>query len=282
MKVLLAGKTSYIGRAVEALLQKEGHSVCAISVRDDGWKEMELSGFDAVVFAAAIVHRKDATEEEYFRVNARLPYEFAQKAKAQGVKQFLFLSTAAVYGAEKGLPGNVIGENTPLRPVSLYGQSKLEGERLLQTLSGDGFAVSVVRPMNVYGKNCPGNYIRAFVKLVRLLPVLPKAFDEAKQGLVYIDNLSALCAGILRDGRGGVYHAQDRDPISSCGLMAAIAAGLGKKRKFLPCGWLLKPLRKLSPVVKLYGGVCYSEAIVADLEENQAVDTTEGLKTAVL
>ena len=85
--------------------------------------------FDAVVFAAAIVHRKDITDEAlYYRVNAQLPYEFAQKAKEEGVKRFLFLSTAAVYGVGKTLPNTMtITGDMPLAADDLYGKSKLEG-----------------------------------------------------------------------------------------------------------------------------------------------------------
>ena len=109
---------------------------------------MDLSGFDAVVFAAAIVHRKDITDESlYNRVNAQLPYDLAQKAKAEGVKRFLFLSTAGVYKSNKTLPASIITADTPLEPDGPYGKSKLEGERLLKTLADDNFLLSICLKM---------------------------------------------------------------------------------------------------------------------------------------
>ena len=104
-----------------------------ISVRDDSWKQTNLTGFDAVIYTAAIVHRKDEMPlETYDAVNAQQPFEFAQTAKAAGVKQFVFLSTMGVYGQDKKLPyGNIVDEHTPLKPFSGFGSSKLKGEQLI-------------------------------------------------------------------------------------------------------------------------------------------------------
>ena len=263
MKLLIAGKNSYIGCHIgEFVRTKEPDSdVRYISVREDDWKTCDLSAFDAVVFAAAIVHRKDITDETlYHQVNAQLPYEFARKAKAQGVKRFLFLSTAGVYDSDKTLPNTmIISADTPLEPDSLYGKSKLEGEKLLGTLADEDFLVSIVRPMNVYGKDCPGNYIPMFKKLTRLTPVLPKAFLDVKQGMVHVEHVAKMCYLALKADHGGVYHAQDDEPVSSYEIMQALAKGMGKKRLSLPCHGLMKLFSKVGPVIKLFGGVAYAK-----------------------
>lgn len=265
MNVLIAGKNSYIGTHIgQMLLDTEpGARVTYLSVRDEGWKGMDLSGFDAVVFAAAIVHRKDITDPEvYHRVNALLPYEFAKKAKAEGVRKFLFLSTAGVYGVEKGLPrANIITAQTPLAPVLPYDRSKLEGERLLQTLEDEKFLLSIVRTINVYGVGCPGNYIGLFKKITRLLPVLPKAYLDVKQGFVHVDSLSKLCILALKADRGGIYHAQDPETVSAYDILSALAKGMGLKKKSLPCDRAARLLPRISPVVKFFGGVAYDPAL---------------------
>lgn len=265
MKLLIAGKNSYIGCHIGEFVrgQEPDSDVRYISVRGDDWKTCDLSAFDAVVFAAAIVHRKDITDETlYHQVNAQLPYEFAQKAKAQGVKRFLFLSTAGVYDSDKTLPNTmIISADTPLEPDSLYGKSKLEGEKLLGTLADEDFLVSIVRPMNVYGKDCPGNYIPMFKKLTRLTPVLPKAFLDVKQGMVHVEHVAKLCYLALKADHGGVYHAQDDEPVSSYEIMQALAKGMGKKRLSLPCHGLMKLFSKVGPVIKLFGGVAYAKEL---------------------
>ena len=283
MKLLIAGKNSYIGCHIgEFVRTKEPDSdVRYISVREDDWKTCDLSDFDAVVFAAAIVHRKDITDEKlYHQVNAQLPYEFARKAKAQGVKRFLFLSTAGVYDSDKTLPNTmIISADTPLEPDSLYGKSKLEGEKLLGTLADEDFLVSIVRPMNVYGKDCPGNYIPMFKKLTRLTPVLPKAFLDVKQGMVHVEHVAKLCYLALKADCGGVYHAQDDEPVSSYEIMQALAKGMGKKRLSLPCHGLMKLFSKVGPVIKLFGGVAYAkELAVCPLGSYTDADTRKLLE----
>ena len=60
-----------------------------------------------------------------------LPYQnqhFLKKAKAEGVRQFIFLSTMSVYGFDNG----VVTDKTAPKPVTDYGRSKLEAEYLLE------------------------------------------------------------------------------------------------------------------------------------------------------
>ena len=184
MKILIVGKNSYIAQRVGAwfLRKPTPPEVAFISVRDDSWKQLDLAGFDAVLYAAAIVHRKDDVPEElYDAVNAQQPFAFAQTAKAAGVKQFVFLSTMGVYGQVKKLPaGNIVDAHTPLKPFPGYGSSKLKGERLIQSLEDDTFHVSIIRPANVYGKGCKGGYISGFARIAADLMVFGCLFALGK------------------------------------------------------------------------------------------------------
>lgn len=65
-------------------------------------------------------------EELYYRVNRDLTIEVAEKAKAEGVKQFIFMSSMIVYGASKLwiVEMKVITADTPARPTNFYGNSK--------------------------------------------------------------------------------------------------------------------------------------------------------------
>ena len=282
MNILIAGKNSYIGRHVgQYVLAHEPQArVEYISVRDESWKTMDLSVYDGVVFAAAIVHRKDITDPEiYHRVNALLPFEFAKKAKAEGVKHFLFLSSAAVYGAEKALPKtNIITSQTPLEPVLPYDKSKLDGERLLQKLEDDGFLLTIVRTINVYGKDCPGNYISRFMKITRMLPVIPKAYTDVKQGFIHVDSLSKLCYLALKADHGGIYHAQDPETVSAYEILQALAKAMGIKRCSLPCHTPVRLLPRIGPVMKFFGGVAYDPALTeCPLGDYHVIECKEGL-----
>ncbi len=73
-----------------------------------------------------------------------MAYEVAQKAKSMGVKQFVFMSTAKVFGeSTTGKPA--WNENSECNPLDPYGKSKYEAEKLLLGLQNENFKVAVVR-----------------------------------------------------------------------------------------------------------------------------------------
>ena len=283
MKVLIVGKNSYIAQRTGACFEKKPvpAEVEYISVRDDSWKQAELSGFDAVIYTAAIVHRKDEVPlETYDAVNAQQQFEFAQAAKTAGVKQFVFLSTMGVYGQDKKLPnGNIVDEHVPLKPFPGYGSSKLKGEQLIQTLEDDAFHVSIIRPANVYGKGCKGGYISGFAKITSTLPVLPRAFEESRQGMLFVDNLAELCWLAVNSDCSGVYPAQDRTPVSAYDIMRAMADCICPKKKALPGQAALKLIQGNGLVNKLFGGVSYAEDYAkCPLGDYQLVEFRDAIK----
>ncbi len=259
MNFLIVGKNSFVGQGVGAwFAQKEpAPQVDYLSVRDDAWRAMNLSGYDTVIFTAALVHRPDVTDwAEYQSINVDLPDAFAKYAKSQGVKQFIFFSTVSVYQAERTLPkGTVITADTPLDSPSMYGKSKLLAEEKLQALMEDDFHVSIIRPTYVYGKGCRGRHIEVQQRLAKCLPILPKAFEDVKMGMVYIDNLAELTWLVANSGKSGIYHAQDKMPLSTCEILKTMAPGKGRIR----CQWLLRPFAGLSVAKRLFGGSAYSE-----------------------
>lgn len=283
MKVLIVGKNSFIARRTGEWFANKATPVEIeyISVRDDSWKQKDLTGITSVIYAAAIVHRKDEISEEiYDAVNAKQPFEFAQAAKKAGVKQFVFLSTMGVYGQDKKLPkGNIVDEHTPLSPASFYGSSKLKGERLLQSLEDETFHVSIIRPSNVYGKDCKGGYISGFARITAMLPVLPRAFDESKQGMLFVDNLAELCWLAANSDCSGVYPAQDSTPVSAYDIMRAMADCICPKKMTVRVQAVLRIVQGNRLVNKLFGGVSYAEDYAkCPLGEYQLVEFREAIR----
>ena len=104
--VLIAGSSSFIGKAFEAWAQEyfsDDLRVSSISLRGNEWRKAEFSKFDAILFCCGIAHvdtgRLSRREKrEYYRVNRDLCLLAAKKAKREGVSQFIFLSSAIIYG----------------------------------------------------------------------------------------------------------------------------------------------------------------------------------------
>lgn len=283
-KILITGAGSFVGKSLCAYLDgNPGYSVSTLSVRDDAWKHHSFTGVDVIYHCAAIVH-EPATKndsraaERYHRVNAVLPYELAVKARAEGVGQFIFLSSAAVYGVEStvGKPC-VIEKNTPTVPTDLYGQSKLEAEKMLQTLSDDSFKVTIIRPPMIYGASCKGNF-NALVSLARKLPVFPKTYNS--HFMLYIDNLSEFVRLMIDTEASGIFCPQNDCIVSTDEIVRLIAKQHGKKMIIIPGFlWALKILGCLSPKArKAFGSQFYNpqlshsemEYCVVSLEESIA------------
>lgn len=286
MRILIVGKTSFVGQTVAAYFLKMDSEVQvdSISVRGEDWRQQDFSPYDAVVFTAALVHRPDITDpKEYEKINTILPYEFACYVKAQGVKRFVYLSTVSVYQAGRSLPkAFVIDGSTPLKPSSVYGQSKLAGEERLRTLEGEDFRVSVIRSTYVYGKDCRGHHIATQCRLTKLLLLMPKAFKDVPMGMVYCDNLAHLCWLIVNSDCSGTYMAQDKDPLSTYQIMRIIAREKGLKRPSVPCTGLFRLFSRLGPMRRIYGGVVYSEELSAcPLGEYRLVSPEEGIKRSI-
>ena len=147
-----------------------------------------------------------ATKEEYEKVNVTQTLELAKKAKASGVKQFVFMSTVKVYGEETnvGLPRSArndsYNENSLCRPEDEYGKSKLKAEQELLKLKDDNFKVSIVRTPIVYGYGVKAN-IKSLINLVHKVPVLPFGNIENKRSMVYIGNLCHLVDTIIEQNQ---------------------------------------------------------------------------------
>ena len=118
-KILITGAGSYIGTSFEAYLGEnypEDYTVDTVDMQDPAWREKDFSGYDTVFHVAGIAHQKETKENAsvYYKVNRDLAVETAEKAKRDGVKQFVFLSSMSVYGMDTG----VITEETVPNPKS--------------------------------------------------------------------------------------------------------------------------------------------------------------------
>ena len=135
-RILITGANSYIGTSVEKYLAQwpDQYQVDTIDMIDGSWREKSFAGYDSVFHVAGIAHQDSGkiTEERkqlYYKVNTDLTVETAKKAKADGVGQFIFMSSIIIYGAS-GKMGEkkVITLETKPAPEGAYGDSKLQTE----------------------------------------------------------------------------------------------------------------------------------------------------------
>lgn len=239
-KVLITGKTSYIGQNLKRWLEQypEDYKVDAISVRDDSWKKESFGNYDVVLHLAGIAHvsTDPKMEKLYYKVNRDLTVELAKKAKADGVKQFIFMSSIIVYGdAEK------ITKDTKPNPRNLYGKSKLEAEQGIIPLQDDEFNVVIIRPPMIYGKDSKGNYPK-LAKAARFLPFFPDIDNQ--RSMLHIDNLCEFIKLMIDNDEQGLFFPQNAEFVRTSEMVRLIAEVHGRR---------VILTRVVNPVIRMMG-----------------------------
>lgn len=266
MRVLITGQNGYVGKSIANWLKKNGFEdseVSFLSLRGDKWKEESFYEIDSIIHCAALVHKNqnEHSLEEYRKINTILTAELAEKAKNEGVRQFVFMSTKGVYGMHKTCFDEVIvNEDTPLKPYKKYGLSKREGEIRLLEMNDKTFHVAIIRSPLIYGKGCSGNY-QQLRKMVLKFRVVPKM--SSKISMIYIDNLCELIRQIVLQDRSGIYMPQNLPVHSSTEMSALIAKYNGKKILYTN---LLNPIVKIASrfvpkINSAFGSSFYSEEL---------------------
>ena len=210
-KVLITGANSYVGTNVEKWLMREPdkYYVETLDMKDPHWKKYDFSKFDVIFHVAGIVHTKEKNNSYslFNRVNYELTVEVATKAKNDGISQFVFMSTMAVYGLEGSIKNiQVIHRNTLTKPKTFYGITKLKAEEEIRKLQSNGFSVLIVRPPMIYGEGAPGNYIK-LENLVKRIRIAPKF--ENQRSVISIDLFCINLKKYIDNCDSGVKFPQD-------------------------------------------------------------------------
>lgn len=235
-KVLITGAGSYIGTAFENWTVNHSLDIVTetLDMKGEAWREHDFHGYDSIFHVAGLAHAdvgkvSEETKQLYYRVNCDLAVECAEKAKAEGVGQFIFMSSIIVYGDSAGIgQQKVITRNTPLAPANFYGDSKVQAEAGLKKLDCDSFHVVILRPPMIYGKGSKGNY-PLLAKLAGKLPFFPK--EENQRSMLYIGNLCRFVELMVENEEQGVFYPQNKEYVRTADLVAAIAAEHGKRMR---------------------------------------------------
>jgi nucleoside-diphosphate-sugar epimerase len=152
MKIILTGAGGFVGQHFLAEYQAQ-YDIQTLSLRNEDWKKQSFAGADAIVHLAGKAHDMQLTSGDiYYEINTRLTQSLYEKAVAEGVKHFVYISSTKVYGDEIN---GVLDENSPLHPTDDYGKSKKQAEEYLR--SQTTIPVAIIRPPLVYGAGVKGN-----------------------------------------------------------------------------------------------------------------------------
>jgi nucleoside-diphosphate-sugar epimerase len=247
MSIFITGSTGFIGSAAVRNFAAAGFNVRA-GVRsadkdirrvphahevvvhgnleqEDRWQEI-LEGSDVVVHIAGPAHLNLGPAEipTAQRVIIEGTRNLAVGAAVAGVKRFLYLSTAHVFGS-RSPTGRPFREADPMHPQSHYAIAKMQAEQdVILAASGSDMDYVIMRPPMVYGPCAPGNFSR-LLRLVRSSWPLPLLGAHALRSFISIHNLTSalVVAADHPKAANGCFNISDGEDCSTVQMIKLIA-----------------------------------------------------------
>jgi UDP-glucose 4-epimerase len=166
------------------------------------FEDVDITG---VVHLAAKKRVGESVErpDYYWQENVVGLQNLIEAIENHDVQNFVFSSSAAVYGKPDVLPGTLITEQIPCSPINPYGATKLEGEVLSKAVAeSDGMKVAALRYFNAAGAGRPelGDQF-----IFNLVPIVFDALDRGNQPNVFGNDYPTPDGSCIRD----YVHVQD-------------------------------------------------------------------------
>ena len=290
LKVLITGASSYIGTSFEQyVVEHYGDTffIDTVDMKGDAWRDFAFSQYDIVFHVAGIAHADvgrvtEETKAKYYTVNTKLAIEVAEKAKEEGVKQFIFMSSSIIYGdsAPYGTKKRITIDTEP-KPANFYGDSKWQADKAIRRLADEDFTVAIVRPPMIYGENCKGNF-PLLSKLAKNLPLFPDVQNE--RSMIYIENFCEFLSQVMIREEGGIFWPQNAEYTRTSEIVKMIGEVNGYPVKVSKkWNWIVRlaacfPRRVSRLTNKAFGNMSYEKSMSKYDFNYQIVDFKTSIK----
>ena len=266
MTIFVTGATGFIGRnLVEGLFKKGGHTLLCLVRKSAKAKALERFGVtliygdvtrktsldkllnykvDAIFHTAGYV--EDKNPALLHRVNVLGSENVCRLALSLGVERLIYTSSVAVISGNPQVP---LTEDLPFKATNIYGESKIEAEKIVCKYRERGLRAVVVRPPMIYGEDEPHMMkLLLFITRHRLFPLLDKG--KAKFHLGYVKNITEAMLFLLdkKEALEGSFFLGDKEILTAREVFDIFSTIL--KVKLLPNlpAWL-KPVVTSFPLI---------------------------------
>lgn len=235
-KLLFTGASGFLGHNICSVLKKN-YDISTIGLTDEDDIKINIAKeippikthYDIVLHAAGKAHSVPKTEAEkqlFYDVNYQGTVNLCKALEKAGTpKSFIFISTVAVYGCERG---EGITEEHPLNGDSPYAKSKIMAENFLKNwCSANEVSLGIIRPSLLAGVEAPGN-LGAMVKGIKKGSFVNISGGKVRKSVLMAEDIARLLP-ILAD-KGGIYNVCDSYNPTFGELSASIASQLGKSK----------------------------------------------------
>jgi nucleoside-diphosphate-sugar epimerase len=198
------------------------------------------------VYHCAALSTDWGNRTDFYAANVTGVHNLLEAALKIGVGKFIHVSTTDVYG----YPDAPVDETAPFRLRGWqYGDTKIEGERLVWSYYKNGLPVTVVRPVSIYGPRS-GSLVIEIVELLKKGDMVHIGNGKKSAGLTYVRNVVdlLLLAADNEKSVGQAYNASDGSEINWRQYVDQLAQILGvdSPRIVIPyriayfTGWLME------------------------------------------
>jgi len=260
MKALVTGATGFIGSFLAEALSRKGYEVTCLIRKTSNLKWLnhlrlqylhadlddtdsyarKLGAFDYIFHLAGLTKADSA--RDFYHANAECTQRLVNAATEINPRLKRFLHVSSLAAAGPSIDNRPLNEDAPCAPVSVYGTSKLEGEKAILACRGK-LPLTIVRPPAVYGPRDTDFFLVFRAVQNRLFPY----WGKSSYSLIYVEDLvqGMIQAAENKEAVDKVYYLADSRIYTNDEILAEMSQTLGRK------AFRLKLPRAILPVLSV-------------------------------
>lgn len=249
--ILLTGASGFLGSVIYNYLKsnsfniitlgrsKDNNIICDLSKKKPVLKDKDI---DFIIHCAGKAHTIPTSQQqidEFYEVNSQGTKNLIKSISNLKVKNFILISTVAVYGLESG---DLINEKTLLNGSTPYASSKIQAEKSVIDFGiANNIKTLILRLPLVTGENPPGN-LGAIIKAIQKGYYFRIGKGEAKKSIIAASDIAMMIPELFN--LNGVYNLTDIKNPMMCEIDSIIAKKFNNKIKSIPVN-LIKVVAKI-------------------------------------